>query len=847
MQEELASLAAMADPRELGYLTLAAEDARAEWSLPGLDRIVRDIRMALRMLRRSPGYTFACVAILALGIGANTAIFSVVYAAALKPLPYPNTNRLVFVWDKIPSLPEPVGPRMPVQRIAYEEWQRQRDIFGDMAAYQEGPLNEAGVERPRTLSTGYAAANLLPLLGARAAVGRLFRREEDQPGKDLVVVLSDAYFDTRFHRDLSAIGTSLTLGRTSYTVIGVLPRQFHLPATYGGDDQKKPDVWVPLSRRWSRPAADTAFQLYVIGLLNPGVSLEQARAAMSLIQTRLNTSDPERYPLSQASVFPVTAEDRSDDVNLALYVLLGAVGVLLLIGCANLANLTLARATRRAREISIRRALGASRGQIVGQLVTESVLISVTGAGIGVLLARLTMDSLLKFHVPVPRPEEIDLNWAVFAFAAAVSQLTILLFGFGPAVAAANVNVNEGLKSRGGGASTKIARGRQTLTGVEVGLAVILLCSAGLLLRSFVTLSHTGLGFRTAQLAVVDIDLPEDRYPDAGSRARFYDALLSRASAIPGVATASASTTLPMKGVTFETFAFAGRPRPKMNETLSADIARVGGEYFRLMELPMLAGRSFTPADVARNASGKRDGVVIVNRAFVATFFKNQSPLGQRLLLQDSRPFEIIGVAADFLAMGALSDARPQLFVAGIDAPKGLLLLRTTVPPGSLFDDIRATLLSMDAELPVGRISNMEETLHDAFADQRSLVVLMSAFAGLALLLAMFGIYAVLASLVASRTREIGIHMALGASPGAIGWMVTAQSLKPLVTGLVFGLGGSFAVSRVIVSLLIGIAPGDPATFLFVTVAVMVAVLVALWAPVRRATRVECTVALRED
>ncbi len=815
---------------------------------PSLEQIAEDLRMAWRTLRRSPGYTAACLLFLTLGIGANTAIFSVIYAVILKPLPYPNASRLVFLWEKIPSLPDPIGPRIPAQRIVYDEWRRLKDIFSDMAAWQEGPLNESGVERPRTLSAGYASANLFPLLGTGAAMGRLFQPDEDSKGRDHVAVLADAYFDRRFHRNPEAIGKPITLGGASYIVIGTLPARFRMPATYEGGNVTKPDVWIPLSRSWNRPEDDTTSKLFVIGLLNSGISLGQARSAVSGLQARLNKSNPERYEVSQASVFPLTVENQSEDLNNALYLLLGAVALLLMIGCANLANLTMARAARRAREISVRRALGASRVRIVRQLLTESFLLSAIGAGLSLAILRTTMGELHRLELFVPRPEDIQLNWAVFAFAAGASVVTTALFGLMPAITASNASISEALKSRGGGgASAGLARSRQILTIAEVSLAVMLLCGSGLLIHSFINMTRTGVGFRTERLAVAGIDLPAVRYPDAERRARFYDSLLVRARAIPGVITAAAATTLPLRSWNVQTFRVAGRPKAPLNELPVADVAMVSTNYFPLMGLPIRAGRNFVPGDALRNRRGAGDGVVIVNRAFAAKYFRGEDPLGRRLLLENDRPYEIVGIAENFLVQEAESDPHPQFFEAGIDAAKAFLLLRTATPPTAVFDAIRATLLSLDPELPVNDLSSMEQTMRQEQADARFLMLTMGIFAGLALLLAMVGVYVVLTHLVVSRTREIGIRMALGATRGSVGAGIARQTLTPLAIGLVSGLTGSLMLSRVMESFLIGIAPTDPVTYLLATAAVLVCAPPAVWAPVRRATLIECTVALREE
>jgi putative ABC transport system permease protein len=458
------------------------------------------------------------------------------------------------------------------------------------------------------------------------------------------------------------------------------------------------------------------------------------------------------------------------------------------------------------------------------------------------------MRELHRFDLPVPRPEDIEMNWWVFAFAAGVGLLTTLLFGLAPAVTASNVSISEALKSRGGGGSSAaLARSRQILTVAEVSLAVILLCGSGLLIRSFINMTRAGLGFSTERMAVVDIYLPAVRYPDAPGRARFYDALLLRARAIPGVITAGASTTLPLKSLNVQTFRIAGRPKPVLNELPAADAALVSTEYFSLMGLPIRAGRNFTPDDALRNRRPKGEGVIIVNRAFAAKYFNGQDPLGHRLLLENDRPFEIVGISEDFLAQGAISDAHPQYFEVGIDAPKALLLLRTKIPPAAVFDAVRATLLSLDPELPVNELSSMEHIVDEDRAEARSLVVTMGIFAGLALLLAMIGVSVILAGLVASRTREIGIRIALGATPADVGLTIAGQTLRPLAIGLILGLGGSLMLSRVIESFLIGIAPTDPVTYLLAIATVAVAAPPAVWAPLRRATRIECTVALREE
>jgi putative ABC transport system permease protein len=431
-----------------------------------------DLLNALRALRRSPAYTLTCIAVLALGIGANAAIFSVIYSVILKPLPYPDPSHLVMVWERFPNMPDPPGSRIQVTHYSYLAWQRQNTVFSDMAAFRDASLNETGIEHPDHVVTGFASANLFPLLGVRARIGRLFTSAEERKNNDRVVLLTDAFFDARFHRDPRALGQSITLDGADYTVIGVLPPRFHLPAMWQGMDQKKPEVWVPLSRLWNNAEAENQHLLYVAARLAPGSTLTQARAEISAVEHRLGELNPFNKGWT-ASVFPFEVEDTSPTLHRALYVLLAAVGILLLIACANLANLTLARATLRSREISIRLALGATRARVMRQLIAESLLVSLAGATAGLLLARWSVQAMLALNPPdIQRPELISIGSTVFAFAAALSLLTTLLFGLVPSIAASAADLNSTLKSAGGwtGSAARL-RSRQLLITIEIALA----------------------------------------------------------------------------------------------------------------------------------------------------------------------------------------------------------------------------------------------------------------------------------------------------------------------------------------------------------------------------------------
>jgi len=808
------------------------------------------MRFALRRLRNSPGYTLACIAIIALGIGANAAIFSVVHAVILKPIPFADPSRLVFVWEKFPGMPDPFGSRMRVARRNYLEWQRQNTIFADMAAFNEKTLTETGADRPRHVSTGFASVNFFPMLGVKAATGRLFTADEERKGSDRVVVLTDAYFERQFHRDRSALGKSITLGGMAYTVVGVLPPKFHLSATYEGMDQKKPEIWLPLSRLWNSVDDDTARQLYVTSRLKPGVSLDQARTEMTGIAERLVKADPKLNTGFTASLFPFEVEDTAPKLHRALYILLAAVGFLLLIACANLANLTLARATLRSREIAVRLAMGATRSRIITQLVSESLLLSITGAMAGLLLASWCIQLIVALKPEdIRRPELIAINLPVFAFAAAASVLTALLFGLAPAIAVSRADLSSALKSGGyWGASAARTRSRQFLIAIEVALSLVLLTGAGLMTRSFHELVVTGIGFETARLTTIDVDLAGPGYPDGASQSRFFRMLIDRARALPGVTAAAVVDNLPLHQVSFANFYIAGRPDPPENSLPMADNASVSPEYFSTIGLRLQAGRFFTETDLAFTEKEKGSAVIIVNQAFARQFLNGEDALGKRLLSGNKKTvWDIIGVVSDYRPLGVEKGTRPQIFWPSLKLSKATLVVRTRGAPRALTTAIQNAVSSIDKALPMNEVETMDDHLNWWQSQRKFNTLLLLIFAGLALVLAMMGIYGVLANLVASRVKEIGIRMAIGASPVEIGKLVLRQSMIPVTIGLAIGIAGSLALSRFLEALLFQVHPRDPLTLGLAAFTILLVSPAAIYGPMRRATRIECTVALRQD
>jgi putative ABC transport system permease protein len=805
-----------------------------------------DLLSAFRALRRSPGYALTCVAVLALGIGANAAIFSVVDAVIIKPLPYPDPSRLVLVWERYPNMPDPPGGRIQATHYSYRAWRSQNTVFSEMAAFLDMSLNETGIEHPDHIDTGFASAKLFPLLGVRVRLGHLFTAAEEIKDKDRVVLLTDSFFEARFHRDPEALGRSLTIDGAAYTIIGVLPPRFHLPAMWQGADQLKPEVWVPLSRLPESAEDEKLHRLFVAARLKPGVSLAQARTEMGAIEQRLEINPAKRWT---TSVFPFDVEDTSPTLHRALYVLLAAVAMLLLIACTNLANLTLARATLRSREISIRQALGATRARMIRQLVTESLVVSVTGALAGFVLAHWCIQGMLALNPrEIQRPESIGVNWTVFAFAAGLSLLTTLLFGLAPSISASAADLNWTLKSAGGwGGSSAGLRSRQFLIAAEIALALILLAGAGLMLRSFDELVSAGVGFDTAHLVTVDIALPAQRYPSDDSKSRFFRALLDRVRALPGVTAASAVDDLPLHRTKVTGFSIAGHPQPPSEAVPLADVAHVDPQFFSVLGLRLVSGRFFTDTDLSQSERDQ-DSVVIVNQAFVRKFLANEDPLRKRLLDGSKKhAFEITGVVSDYAPFGAEGGNRPAIFLPYLKLDAATVLVRTRGAPESYGKALQGAIWSLDRDLPADQMLTMDYYLNDILAQRKFNTLLIGIFAALALLLAMMGIYGVLSNLVASRVREIGIRMAIGATPAEIRRLILRQSMIPVALGLAIGLAGTFALSQFLEALLFRVQPRDPLTLAAAAIVILVISPFAIYVPLRRATAVDCTVALRED
>jgi putative ABC transport system permease protein len=810
-----------------------------------------DLRQAVRSLRKSRGYTAACIAILALGIGANTTIFALLHSIILNPLPYPDSERLVFVWNTFRSLPEPLASRTPVTREMYDAWGRAKS-FSDIGGFIRADAWESGVERPTRIRAAFVTQSLLSMLGAQPVKGRLFGTEDLKPGQDRVVLLSENYFAKRFNRDPNILGRTLALENVTYTVAGVLPAGFSLPATFGGANREQPDVFLPASLYWTRAEKEgwgNQTAQFVPARLKPGVSIDQARAEIDGLSKQVQKANPDGYPPGGfgVNVFSILEEDRTPGVERQLLFLLGAVGFFLLIACANLANLTLTRMENRSREMAIRLAIGATRGRLVRHLVLESLLLSAAGAALGVALAIGLSPALLAW-IPdsLDRPDVFAFRWPVFAFATVAAALTTLLFGVLPALATRKTDPHTWIKSAGTAATASASRSRRLLMTAEVAFTVVLLVGAGLMVRTLINYFQTPLGVDMDPIGVVQLALPEPTYTDEASREKFLLALADRVRKIPGVQSAAVTTNLPMVGWTTRGLTVEGRPLPPGQEFITANDASITPDYLRTLGIPLIAGRDFTTRDLDRNA-GKGDGVALVTQTFAQRLMTGENPIGRHLRI-DGRRYEVVGITGDFRVFGPAKPIEPQFFLAGVRTPASFLVFRTSVPLQSLAEPLRQAFRALDKGfVEVELISYRDAFYEIVIPDPLFATYLLGAFSLLGLLLAMTGVYSVLSYLVNRRRREIGIRMAIGASTSAISRMVAAQTMSPVITGIVAGVLGSLALTRFLEATLFQVSPRDPVTIAFAVLAVVLVVPLAIWLPMRRATRVECAAVLRED
>ncbi len=799
-----------------------------------MNTLWQDLRYGVRMLLKNPGFTLIAVLTLALGIGANTAIFSVINTILLRPLPYAAPEQLVMVWESFPGSRE--NPSMPSN---FADWRAQNQVFTDMAAWVEQTFNLSGGGDPEKLEGLRVTANLFALLGVKPVLGRTFLPEEDRPGASQVVLISFSLWQRRFGGSPKVVGSRVMLEGKEFTIIGVMPPSFHFPA-------RQHVIWIPLALSPEQITTRVAAHfLNVIARLKPGVTEQQAQAEMSAIAARLEQQYPKTNATVGARVVPLK-EQFVGNFRQALLILFAAAGFVLLVACANVANLLLFRAAVRQKEIAVRLALGAGRGRLMRQLLTESLLLAMVGGALGLLLA-LWGVSVLTAAMPerleLARGITPDLN--VLAFTLLASVLTGVFFGLFPAFQATRLNLNEALKEGGRDAARGRSGIRSFLVVVEVALALMLVAGAGLMINSFLRLRQVDAGFEADRLLTMEIDPTFTRYPGHAALGAFYDRLLERIEALPGVESAGVVTRLPLT-VTSGHYMFSTESQ-SVWKYAGALPSTVSPGYFHTMGIPLVAGRAFTPEDIPET-----EPVAVINEAMRERAWPNQDPLGKRIRMYPynatATALTVVGVVKDVRQSELQAAARPQVYRSYTQVviyPPRDLVVRTSMAPLSLAAAVRSAIHSVDRDQPVSNIRTMEMILAASIADQRFNMLLLASYAALALALAAVGIYGVMSYLVTQNTREIGIRLALGAQARDVLRLVVGQGLILTIAGIAAGLAGAWGMTRLLKKLLYGVTATDPLTFLFAAALLLVIALLACFIPARRATKVDPLAALR--
>jgi putative ABC transport system permease protein len=811
-----------------------------------LDHIRQDIRFGLRMLTKSPGFTGVVVATLALAIGANTAIFSAVYAVLLKPLPFKNADRLVFILKKNVPRGWSRNPISPAEILA---WRNQTEVFEGLAAYTGESCVLTGVGEAEEDPCEGITSNLFPLLGVRPYRGRNFTPEEDKADAPPSAMLSYGLWQRRFGGDESIIGRSITVNGMSYTVVGVMPA--NLSHLYASPYGSVPGMWV--SGIGLAPE-HTWNDYFGIARLKPGTTMAQAGLQMDTVSGRLEKLYPDLHGW-RAQVMSFRTNS-SADTRPALLVLMGATAFVLLIACANIANLLLARSASRANEFAVRNALGASQGRLIWQLLTESAVVCLAGGVVGVLLASGLCKGLAALAPETLLRAAPDLaagiaNARVLGFTLVTLVATTFLFGLAPALQSAKPKVAERLKESGRSSmlNARSGRLRSALVVSEIALALILLVGAGLMVRTLAQLIHVNLGFNPKNMLTLRVPLSGERYKEPKSRAQFWERLVTRVEALPGVEAASASRGVPITGWAGQYFTTADNPHPSVGQMPDANYVIVGPSYFRAMQIPLRRGRAFNDHDTQ---SGER--VAIVNEKLARTSWPGQDPLGKQLRMGDEGPWlSVIGVAGDVLSQGPDGGVNSEMYVPVAQYPwlqgPEHLVVRTSpnVKPESAIHAVVEEIHRIDKDVPVADIETMEQIALEPMEQQRMVMALLLSFAGLALGLSTMGIYSVLSYSIAQRTREIGLRMALGAARGSVLRLVVGGGAALTAVGLAIGVAAALVLTRLMTDLLYGVRATDPVTFVAVSAVLGASSILACYLPARRASKVDPVVALRYE
>jgi predicted permease len=838
---------------KLGGAALTQELHREQRGLPMLEILLQDMRFGLRMLRKNPGFSFVAILTLALGIGANTAIFGVVDRLLVRTLPVNEPQQLVNLTGRDEKGGEDTSFSYPI----YADYRDQNEVFAGLLAFSETPLNCSEGGSPERIQGVLVSGNFFDVLGVTPALGRTFLPEEDHtPGAHPVAVVSYGLWRRKFGADPKLVGRTITLNTHRFTVIGVAPAEFR-----GLRRGLAPDVYVPIqmiAQAWpgreARHLQNRGFSwLNLMGRLKPGVSRAQAEASMSALSSRIEKAHPNfTWPMIALADGSQGETGIISDWRTPLRLLLAMVALVLLIACVNIANLLLARAQTRSREMAVRLAVGASRARLIRQLLAESLLLSLAGGLLGLLMAVWISGLLAKYSPPTgssaPPLLAAGLDGRALAFTLALSLLTSLLFGLAPAWQASRPNLTLALKEETGGrGGWRFRRGGALVVG-QIALSMILLISAGLCVRSLQKLQQIDTGFEAAQVLVMDIDLSLSGYTEEQG-GRFYASLLERMAALPGVESASVGRIVPLGGNGMRLSVDIEGYTPPDGKPLNLDMNLVGPQYCATLKLPLLAGRDFTSAD---NRGAQR--VVIINQAAAHAYWPNQNPLGKYLSMSapgESVPqlFEIIGIVGDSRYRSLTESFRPGILLPSWQnyRPDLSLFLRSASDPTTLVETARRELSALDPQLPITQIRTLAEQRRDSLYSQRATALLLVSFGGLALLLVALGMYGVMAYAVTQRAREMGIRLALGAQPGNVRALILRQGAWLIVAGLAMGGGCAWATTRGLKSFLYEVSATDPVTFVVVTALLCAVALLACWIPARRATKVDPLIALRQE
>jgi putative ABC transport system permease protein len=825
---------------------------------------LQDVRYSIRMLLKSPGFTVVAVLTLALGIGANTAIFSMINSVLLQPLPFQNPSQLVDLRET-----ESAPGNFPLDGADYMDWQKQNRTFQSMSMYTfPRGANASGAGEAESAAVVSTQSDFFSTLGVQPIVGRGFAQGEDVKGRNDVAVISYGFWQRHFGGRKNALGSQLELNDQPYTVVGIMPRWFNFPP--------ETDIWTPQDMTDKLFQARGTHWMQAIGRLKPEISVEQARADLLTISERINKQFRSNDNSIHSMVFPLK-ERITGNSRGPLLILLGAVALVLLVACVNVANLLLARATTRTREMAVRAALGAGRWRLIRQLLTESILLGLAGAALGLIGASWAVAALAAIKtLPIPRANPIQLDFTVLLFTVALSILVGILFGLAPALQTSSLDLSEELKSSATAAGGAAGAGRilrHTLTVAEIALSLALLVGAGLLLRSFAGLRSANIGVQPDNVLTMRLNLPEAKYKTVPQMREFCDQLVARAQRIPGVTSAAITTALPLQGGSNGYIKVPGNTNPALQQQL-VEVHAITPGYFKVFSIPLLEGRDFTDQDAqdAIDTATKSEALdkaakggtpkipegmsfpVIINHAMAKTFWPNQDALGKQFTDEGGGvPYTVVGIVGDVKEYGIREKAAPERYFPLTFWMQygpgfyGSVVAKTAVPPTGVLNAIRGDVRELDSTLAVYHVRTMNEVIADSMQDTSIQAFLLGVFAGLALLLAAVGLYGVMAYLVTQRTHELGIRVALGAQQRDVLRLVLAQGAKLTILGIVIGLVGAFALTRLLAALLFGVGARDPLTFAAVSLVLAAVALVACYIPARRAARVDPVVALRHE